>query len=395
MDSERRGSVRLSQLKLYVANHIHDKYFAPPLVVIVAALLTTWIPVWQAALWAALELLIVSVYIVVYQRFQRARPTPSDEPRWTTRISLAHGAHMLSWSSLIVWARQAGNFDNVMFLMLIHAGLISLTASMSSPHRRLLYTDLIPPAVALLIPPLLYGGWISLGLSLLGLFYLALMMFVGLGIHRGTAEALHLRQHNEELIRKLELQVTRDPLTGIANRSHFLSVGRNEIQRAARFEHSLALLMLDIDHFKPVNDGYGHLTGDEVLKEVTAACLEVLRSGDCLGRLGGEEFALLLPEIGLPGALATAERIRQNIAERRFVVPDGRLTLTVSIGVTMKTVQDEALSTMMRRADLAMYAAKNQGRNRVITLDAEADPDRLPDEASGEVVLAPQASQEF
>lgn len=366
MDHARTASVRLSQLELYVDNHIHDKYLAPLLTVVTAALLTTWVAPWKAVLWAAVELVVIVIYIGVYTRFRRADPQPADVGVWTRRIALAHGAHMVSWSSIIVWGWAPGNFSSLMFTMLIHVGLISLTVAMSNPHRRLLLGDLLPPAVALLAPPLLGDGLFNLGLTALGLLFIALMLMVGLKIHASTTEALDLRERNAELIRELERQVTRDPLTGLSNRRHFIATAQAELQRAARYRHPLALLMIDIDHFKPINDTHGHLAGDEVLKAVAEACAHAVRGQDCLARLGGEEFAVLMPETGLHQAQSAAERLREAVARLRCELPGGAVAPTVSIGVSMCAGSAETLSSLMRRADHAMYSAKGQGRNRVV-----------------------------
>src|SRR5690606_564718 len=113
-------------------------------------------------------------------RFRAAKPQVGDEPKWRRRIRLAHGAHMLSWSSIIVWGWVPGDSTNLMFTMLIHLGLISLTATMSNPHRPLLVSDMSIPIVALLAPPLLVAGSFNIGLALLGLFYSLLMLCVAL-----------------------------------------------------------------------------------------------------------------------------------------------------------------------------------------------------------------------
>ncbi|HYR26111.1 MAG TPA: GGDEF domain-containing protein, partial [Aquabacterium sp.] len=270
MEDAQSASVRLHQLRLYVGNHLHDRYLAPPLTVVVAALLTLWVPIWQAALWAGLELVVIAVYSNVYLRF-RAAPEPQDESLWARRIALAHGAHMAMWSSIVVWAYQPGNVTSLMFVMLVHVGLISLTVVMSNPYRRLLWTDLVAPSVALVGPPLIDGNLFSLGLTALGAFYITLMLMVGLRIHASTTETLVLRQRNDELIRELEQQVRRDGLTGLSNRDHFVATGRMELQRAARYRRPLALLMVDIDHFKSYNDAHGHQRGDECLRAVALA----------------------------------------------------------------------------------------------------------------------------
>lgn len=368
------ASVRLHQLKLYVDNHLHDRYLAPPLTVVVALLLSLWVPAWQAALWASIELVVIAVYISVYLRFRSAALAAQDHARWMKRIGWAHGAHMVMWSSIVVWAYRPGDATSLMFVMLVHVGLISLTVVMSNPHRQLLFSDLIAPTVALLGPPLHDGSFLSLGLAALGVLYIALMLMVGLKIHASTTEALVLRQRNDELIRELEQQVRCDGLTGLYNRRHFIATGHSELQRAARYRHPLALLIIDIDHFKPINDTYGHLAGDEVLKAVAKACADTVRGNDCLARLGGEEFAVLMPEITLDQAHLAGERLRAAVAELCCEFPEGLVTPTISVGVAVSVEGDEPLPSLMRRADLAMYQAKSSGRNCVIAapeLDAK------------------------
>jgi diguanylate cyclase (GGDEF)-like protein len=165
--------------------------------------------------------------------------------------------------------------------------------------------------------------------------------------------------------RLLESQAHTDVLTGLANRRHFFESAEAELARAKRYAIPLSLLMLDIDHFKEVNDAHGHRTGDRVLQQLARTCLEVLRTVDVVGRVGGEEFAVLLPETALEGAVEVAERLRQAIAEAEVARDEGvPLRITVSIGVA--TLDDNAnLDTLMSRADAALYDAKHHGRDRV------------------------------
>ena len=198
MKDAQQARVRWHQLSLYIDNHLHDRYLAPPLTLVVAALLTLWVPVWQAVLWAGLELVAIAVYTCVYLQFRRTAK-PLDETVWVRRIAWAHGVHMVMWSSIVVWAYVPGNLTSLMFVMLVHVGLISLTVVMSNPHRRLRMSDLVAPTVALVAPPVLDGTLFSAGLALLGIFYIALMLMVGLKIHASSTETLVLRERNSEL----------------------------------------------------------------------------------------------------------------------------------------------------------------------------------------------------
>lgn len=366
MTTDTRTDIRLAQLHLYVDIHLHDRYLAPPLTVVVAIMLTNWVPTLWAASWALAELLIIANYIRVYRSFKRGNPAARDERTWARRIALAHGAHMLAWSSLVFWAWQPGSFPSLVFIMLVHMGLIALTTSMSNAHLRMLACDMIFPIFALLGPPLLEPSWFNFGLCLLGGGFSALMILVARQINAYATEALQLRQRNEILIGELEAQASRDSLTGLLNRRYFMSSATQQLQAAHRSRQTLALLIIDLDHFKQVNDQYGHLAGDEVLVAVADTFTRHLRSGDCLGRLGGEEFALLRAGTTPAEIAETAERLRQATAALRLDIQGHCVQPTVSIGIALLQDGEQSLSSLMHRADLAMYAAKTQGRDRVI-----------------------------
>lgn len=158
-----------------------------------------------------------------------------------------------------------------------------------------------------------------------------------------------------------------DPLTGLYNRRTILDSLEEEITRAQRYSHPLSFLMMDIDHFKKINDQWGHPAGDEVLKTFAAECQSVKRENDKMGRFGGEEFVMLLPETAKPDAALAAERVRNRTSEMDIKTKCGTVAIpvTVSIGVTTATGSDD-VEAIIARADEALYAAKNQGRNCVV-----------------------------
>ncbi len=158
-----------------------------------------------------------------------------------------------------------------------------------------------------------------------------------------------------------------DPLTGMLNRRAFTDVMDREVHRAERHSHALSVLMLDVDHFKSVNDTHGHEAGDVILKGVAATVQRIARRSDQVGRWGGEEFVVGLAHAAESGARVAAERLRRAIAETPFTLPNGQsLHVTASIGVAHVT-RGEALEVVLARADQAMYLAKSRGRNRVET----------------------------
>lgn len=166
-------------------------------------------------------------------------------------------------------------------------------------------------------------------------------------------------------IAKLEAIVNIDELTQIYNRRHLYALGQKETALAQRYGRPLSVVMLDIDHFKHINDQYGHAAGDAVIRAVARRCSETVRAVDAAGRLGGEEFALLLPETGAQSAEQAAERLRAAIADMDVWSGSDRLRVTISAGVAAWGNGDAGFDDLLKRADRALYAAKHGGRNRV------------------------------
>jgi diguanylate cyclase (GGDEF)-like protein len=173
--------------------------------------------------------------------------------------------------------------------------------------------------------------------------------------------ARRMRHYAAELL----AMATVDPLTGALNRRAFMERSRVEIERARRHGRPLSLLMLDGDHFKQVNDAYGHAAGDEALRVLTRTVASLLRASDCVGRFGGEEFVVLAPETSMEGACQLAERIRAIMAGTLIAHGETEFHLTVSIGATEIGADEMDITPALARADSALYRAKEQGRNRV------------------------------
>lgn len=165
---------------------------------------------------------------------------------------------------------------------------------------------------------------------------------------------------------ELERLAATDPLTGAANRREFMARTHAELARANRTDSPLCVLALDLDHFKNVNDHYGHQVGDEVLKAFVNVVKSELRPSDVMGRMGGEEFMILLPEITLDAAQATAERLRQIIEKHVTIVKDDTVQVTTSIGVAQFGVDGTTQQECFNTADQRLYRAKQIGRNRVV-----------------------------
>ena len=187
-----------------------------------------------------------------------------------------------------------------------------------------------------------------------------------IGTHLDVTERVLLQQ-------ELERQARMDYLTGLSNRRYFIEQAESEITRMQRFDRPLSVFMLDIDHFKRVNDTYGHQAGDDVIKHLAGQCMQCLREVDIVGRMGGEEFAILLPETDRDQAQQVAERLRSLVSQSKVPLASGLpLSFTVSIGVTTLAAKTKInIDTLLNQADEALYQAKNAGRNRVSVFQAE------------------------
>ena len=180
-----------------------------------------------------------------------------------------------------------------------------------------------------------------------------------------VTDVCHYQSQLNKALQELALSNRIDGLTQAFNRKHWEECLAKEFSRARRYKHDLALLMLDLDHFKLLNDTFGHQGGDLVLIETAKKIDKLLRMGDLFGRYGGEEFAVILPNTDLEGAEEVAERIRQSIAKNTIDYNQKTISVTASIGVAIIDSNDTRYEDLISNADLALYQAKAAGRNRV------------------------------
>ena len=210
------------------------------------------------------------------------------------------------------------------------------------------------PDLAFLVSGVLLGLAAAWGLHLL----LA-------GRSRAVAMALDMTRELRDSQARLRVLATTDDLTGTCNRRHFFERAQRELERTTRFQRPLSMVMLDLDHFKNVNDNLGHAVGDEALATMGEILRSQTRGADVTGRVGGEEFAIVLVETGLITALEVAERIRNAVELRILPGESGPIRLTVSIGVAEFEGGTDSVAALLKRADDALYEAKRKGRNRV------------------------------
>jgi diguanylate cyclase (GGDEF)-like protein len=276
----------------------------------------------------------------------------------------------------------------------------------SDPNRRLAAYTNLPPGTYRLdlratdrdgtwLPPLTLGVTVQPAWWQSGWFRLLALLAAGAAIaglvQLRTSYLMRRRRALEQLVasqtrdltdanRRLQELASRDSLTEIYNRRYFLELATVELERSRRNGRPASLLLIDIDHFKRVNDSFGHSAGDEVLKGVVASIRVLLRDGDLFARLGGEELVVLLPETGLEAGRLVAERLRAAIETHRYPLPDTAATVTASIGLAVTATPPETLAELLERADQALYAAKAAGRNKV--MEFKPSVDRTPPPAN-------------
>jgi diguanylate cyclase (GGDEF)-like protein len=179
-----------------------------------------------------------------------------------------------------------------------------------------------------------------------------------------------LRKSNDELLEAyalLQQLVTVDPLTGLENCRSIMIFTELQIKLAQRYKSFFSIILIDLDYFKKINDTYGHLIGDEILKNIAKILKYVLRNVDHIGRFGGEEFIVILPNTNLKNAVVTAEKVREAIANFVHNIEEQNIQTTVSIGITSYNLLDDDVNQILERADQALYTAKSSGRNCSIT----------------------------
>ena len=213
-----------------------------------------------------------------------------------------------------------------------------------------------------------YRDQIRTGLAVMTALTLAVLAavfgFSYLLLRRGTSQL-------KEVQAKLEVQANTDVLTGIANRGYVMARGEEEFSRALRNNlkgpeaPTLGCIMLDIDHFKNVNDTKGHTAGDEVLREVVNRLRKIVRPYDIIGRYGGEEFLVLLPDTKFEDGVEVAERIRMAIRRNPITISGDNIRVSVSLGISSLNEKDQSVDDLLKRADEGLYKAKNAGRDRV------------------------------
>jgi diguanylate cyclase (GGDEF)-like protein len=285
----------------------------------------------------------------------------SLEPRFLERIEDSLGYPLVSFS----FARDRLKLGNILYPTVL-ANLEEEIQLLFPQARRQAISELLKkieagPDMQPLRLPLVFED------NLLGILWIwgKDLSRADLPIMSIFAKQVGVSLERARLFQEVQSLALTDPLTGLQNRRSLFELGRVEFARATRMNRPFCCLMLDLDHFKQINDTYGHPAGDQVLREFANRCKFLVREVDLLGRYGGEELLILMPETDRNTAIHVAERLRAGVAATPIKVLDREIEVTVSIGVATQDENTTQLETLIARADQAMYIAKHRGRNQV------------------------------
>ncbi len=351
-------------IKRALVAHLYDHTLSAAcinvvLAAVVAAGLWQALSAWALASWLALMATVSAVRIAQLTQYRRSdNPDPGRWQAYYVATLLASGG---VWgASIPVFGPSLAAHHEVLLVVAVagmSAGALPVNGAILWIYCAYLICTLVPAIVVYLAngthPQFVFG--------VMGLLYVAMLVMAAHHLSRRLQGTYELSARLEQANRELARQATHDPLTDLPNRARFESAVDTELERVARYGARCALVMIDIDHFKSINDTYGHATGDQILERVGATLNTEMRRADCAARWGGEEFIALLPETGLDSARHVAERIRCRVIR---IGVDDRNRISVSLGVAV-CEGSEARATLFQRLDRALYRAKQRGRNRV------------------------------
>ncbi len=316
--------------------------------------------------WFSVVAMVALVRIALVRAFRRKDPQVGETRAWELAFLVSLGATGLAWGvgGWLLMPPRSLFHQAVLYFFLM--GMAGGGVASYSAHAACSYVTIgtvLLPATAFFVvqeEPALRAMAVG------GLVYVG-------AAYRATRTLSFFLHRNFELSSQLQIahdaaqkQARTDELTAMKNRRAFYEHGQSAVEQARRYARPLSLVMLDIDHFKQINDTRGHRAGDEAIRAVAAVITGSARAADIAGRVGGEEFAIILPETAVLDAAAQAERLRREIAALKVRHEGNDITVTASLGVAELSGEGGSLDSLVGRADAALYEAKAQGRNRVV-----------------------------
>lgn len=310
----------------------------------------------------------VSAYFT--HQFNTSPPAAESMQRWGTSLYFQMAGLGILYN-LIYFNLHWLGVEHAMLYLLMTTALLSSGAVSSYHYQKGLGPIFVIFAIA---PQILY--YLSTGvasdvlLALLGGIFITFMSINGLGLHKNAVRLLQLNNELKNAKETAERLAMTDVLSGLNNRRSFFERGESIFNTARRYGHATTVLMLDIDRFKAINDTHGHAAGDEVIKVLAGILRHSVRDSDIVGRIGGEEFAIILPDTNTEAAQDLCERMLNHI-RRTAVRTNGLIiTYTASIGIASRSEKDHSLDELVAKADQALYLAKKEGRDRTAIYEA-------------------------
>lgn len=356
--------VRADQLRLLFRQSSPAVYTSLLMALITSFLLWPEVRHERLILWLGLVALATLVRFSLFSRYRKRRPQGMQILAWELPYAVSLFVASTVWGLGTLWfvSESSATYRLVEFIFVL--GMASGSFSHYSARSYLAQITM----VVLLLPStiwfLLMGNRIEVSLGVGTLLYMGILIKTASTMSAAQTENFILTYGLEEARRKAEQLAHIDELTGLKNRRAFFDQAQSQIALCEREGMPVSVLMIDADHFKQINDRYGHAVGDAVLRHLAALFLSQCRQSDLCGRLGGEEFAMLLPATSHDQAIALAERLCQACAAQPVVAEEHAVACTISIGVASSGY---VLSQLMSSADQALYQAKAAGRNRVMS----------------------------
>jgi diguanylate cyclase (GGDEF)-like protein len=360
-----RDFVRAERVRFVFIQAPLPMFFSPLAAAILSGALWGWIDHRLLIGWTGALMVIAILRVLLVYTYPRVSPTVEQVRRWerifvasVLLVDVCWGFGALALLRPDLLAERALVFS---FLMLMAGG----HAASYVAHPVTVLLGVLALALPITVAFALRADAPHLAMAVAAVLYL-------LATFRSIKTLGFFFDHNHRLAHELRREKERverlariDALTDLNNRRAFYELGQASLRHATRYHHPLVMLMLDIDHFKTINDQFGHAAGDAAIRAVAALIRSAYRTTDVSGRLGGEEFAILLPETSPDAALTIAERLRSNVEAQLIEHESHTIRLTTSVGVALMR-EGDSLDALIARADAALYDAKHAGRNRVV-----------------------------
>ena len=355
---------RAEMLALLFRQSTPAMYFSVAVAIVVAIPMWAAVERWAILTWLGLILLAFVLRAVLFLAYGRARPSGAQVLKWYWPYVATLLFSAAVWGFGLLWLMPT---DSVLHQALAYVFLLGMASSALTAYsavREIALATFIVTLMPAAIWFLFQGDVLRVAMGLGGLLYLASSWRATAILARAMHRNIQLTHELDSARASAELAAQTDELTGLKNRRAFTELGERALHRCRRAGRPVSVMVLDLDQFKSINDRFGHAAGDRALILLSRAIRDCLREDDVCGRLGGEEFAVVMPGTSDSDALQVAERIRQAIGQTRLSGDGKDYNITVSVGVAFGAGE---LDELINQADLAMYQAKEQGGNRIET----------------------------